>query len=352
MTLVNILGCQGQSESHSPDDKNIQYTGRIDFANPQKPRLIGAGAYFELKFIGKSCSVTLEDQGLQYNYIAAVIDGNYKRIKVTKDKSQYEIATDLKKGEHTLLICKATEALIGYVAFAGIQCGEIIPLGKTYARKIEFIGNSITSGTAMDLSEVPCGKGVWHDQHNAYLAYGPLTARALNANWLLSSVSGMGISRNWNNEGPTIPQVYDHLYLDVNSKIEWNAQTYVPDVVSICLGTNDFSDGDGSYDRKKLDSAKFVNAYTGFVRHIRERYPNAPICLLNSPAISRENNEKLSQYLSAVIEQMYKLYQDNNFYKFEFPHNYSGGCDGHPNMEEHQKMSDELVVFFKKVMNW
>jgi hypothetical protein len=56
--------------------------------------------------------------------------------------------------------------------------------------------------------------------------------------------------------------------------------------------------------------------------------------------------------LSAVIEQMYKLYQDNNFYKFEFSHNYSGGCDGHPNMEEHQKMSDELVVFFKKVMNW
>jgi lysophospholipase L1-like esterase len=280
------------------------------------------------------------------------MDGAYQRIKVTNDKTKYEIAKDLKDTEHTLLLCKATEAMIGYVDFAGIQCGEIIPLNKVYTRKIEFIGNSITSGTGLDLSEIPCDKGVWHDQHNAYLAYGPVTARALNANWLLSSVSGMGMSRNWNNEGPAFPQVYDHLYLEVNSKVEWNANTYIPDLVSICLGTNDFSDGDGSYDRKQLDSAKFVSTYIGFVKHIRERYPKAQICLLTSPAIDQKNNVKLSAYLSAVIKYMQEAENDPNVHKFAYVHKYSGGCGGHPNKEEHQKMSDELVPFFKKIMNW
>jgi lysophospholipase L1-like esterase len=353
MTFFNFLGAKGQSVVHSPNNNSIFYTGRIDFSNPEKPRLVGAGSYFELKFKGTSCSVLFENTGDQYNYIAIVLDGEYKgRVRTTQKQQKYEVATNLKDTEHTLLICKATEALIGPLDFKGIQCDEILPFNKTFVRKIEFIGNSITSGTGLDLSGVPCGKGVWHDQHNAYLAYGPVTARALNANWLLSSVSGMGMLRNWNNEGPALPQMYDHLYLDANSKMVWEPKFYVPDLISICLGTNDFSDGDGSYDRKKLDSTKFVNAYIAFVKHLRERYPKAPICLLTSPSIAPENNIKFSAYLSAVIHYMKETEQDNNFYKFEFKHNYSGGCDGHPNAEEHQKMSDELVPFYKKVMNW
>jgi lysophospholipase L1-like esterase len=314
---------------------------------------VGAGSYFELKFKGTLCNIFLENPGTDYNYIAIVLDGEYMgRTKVTRDQHAYEIASNLKDSEHTLMICKATEALIGVLEFTGIDCGDILPLTKTYTRRIEFIGNSITSGTGLDLSGTPCDKGVWHDQHNAYLAYGPVTARALNANWLLSSVSGMGMLRNWNNEGPAFPKVYDQLYLDPTSKLMWDAQNYVPDLISICLGTNDFSDGDGSYDRKKLDSAKFVNAYVLFVKHLRDRYPKVPICLLNSPAISKENNVKLSAYLSEVIRYMKDIEHDDNLYQFAYAHNYSGGCGGHPNAAEHQKMSDELLPFFRKVMNW
>ena len=121
----------------------------------------------------------------------------------------------------------------------------------------------------MDTSEIPCGSGVWYDHHNAYLAYGPLIARELNADWLLSSVSGIGMFRNWNSPGPTMPEVYQNLYLNTDSTVVWNAQTYIPDLISICLGTNDFSDGDGSYERTDLDSATFVNRYIQFVKFIR-----------------------------------------------------------------------------------
>ena len=51
-------------------------------------------------------------------------------------------------------------------------------LQRPNAPLIEFIGNSITCGAAADPSEVPCDAGVYHDQHNAYAAYGPRVARA------------------------------------------------------------------------------------------------------------------------------------------------------------------------------
>ncbi len=359
MITLSFSDLQGKSNPqpaiHTPDNKNIQYTGRIDFSNPKKPRLVGAGAYFEFKFKGTSCTILFEDQSLdkKYNYIAISIDGKYQgRIKVSFNKTRYEVAKNLKDSIHTLLVCKATEAMIGYLDFTGIECDEILPLGKSYQRKIEFIGNSITGGTGLDASEIPCDSGEWHDQHNAYLAYGPHTARALNANWLLSSVSGIGVSRNWNSEGPTMPEVYEHTYLDKNSSLLWNAKTYIPDLISICLGTNDFSDGDGSYNRKELDSARFVSAYMGFVKRIRERYPQAQICLLTSPVFSGDKERKLFNYLSAVKQHMQAVEHDNKIHLFTFSKAYSSGCTGHPNKEEHQTMAEELVPFYKRVMGW
>lgn len=311
VTLLLAINCQKISSTHQnlypPNNPNIHYTGRIDFSDPQKPKLSGAGAYFQVKFKGSACEILLEDQNLDdnHNYISVVIDGKYQgRMKISKDQTKYQVAKNLNNTDHTLLICKATESQNGYIEFSGISCSELLPFKNEHRRKIEFIGNSITCGMGMDASEVPCGSGVWYDQHNAYLAYGPLIAQELNADWLLSSVSGIGMTRNWNSHGPTMPDVYQNLYLNIDSTVTWNAQTYIPDLISICLGTNDFSDGDGSYQRVALDSAKFVNCYIQFVRFIRNRYPKAQICCLSSPTVTGEKGIKLRNYLSAVIEYL------------------------------------------------
>ncbi|MBK8391465.1 MAG: hypothetical protein IPL23_20155 [Saprospiraceae bacterium] len=59
---------------------------------------------------------------------------------------------------------------------------------------------------AADTSEYPCNSGFYHDQHNAYMAYGPRTARALGLDFVLSSVSGIGIYRTWNMESQICPK--------------------------------------------------------------------------------------------------------------------------------------------------
>ena len=360
LSAINIFLFTGQQallsqpSLHTPDNKFIQYTGRIDFSNPQKPRLSGAGAYLQAKFKSSSCSVLLEDQNLSnnHNYISIAIDGKYqKRIKLVKDNTEYEIAKNLEDTVHTLIVCKATEAQIGYVDFLGLLCTEILPPEKSRERKIEFIGDSITCGMGLDISEIPCNSAQWYDQHNAYLAYGRLVADKLNADWLFSSVSGIGVTRNWNSPGPTMPDVYDHIFLDTNSPI-WDANQYTPDLVSICLGTNDFSDGDGTYKRDKLDSAKFISDYIRFIKHIRARYPHAQICCLTGPMFSGEKSARLAEYLSAIVKHMHEVENDNKVHLFKFAGSYSKGCDSHPDRQEHEKMAEELLPFLKKVMNW
>jgi lysophospholipase L1-like esterase len=340
---------------YKPDNPFIRYTGRIDFSNVQKPRLCGAGSYFHFKFKGTCCNILLEDQNLDnnHNYIAVVIDGQYQgRIKVYKEKTQYQVAENLAYKDHTLLVCKATEAEIGYIDFTGVSCKEILPCEKNNQRKIEFIGNSITCGMGMDLTDIPCDSGAWYDQHNAYIAYGPLIARALNADWLLSSVSGIGITRNWNSDGPTMPQVYQNINLDTISSTLWETTNFIPDLISICLGTNDFSDGDGSYQRAPLDSTRFVNDYIRFLKFIRVRYPQAQICCLTSPMHSGEKSKRLRSYLTAVVEHIKKVKKDNNIHLFIFSRSYTNGCFLHPDKEEHQKMAEELLPFYRKVMGW
>lgn len=340
---------------HLPDNSNIRYCGRIDFENPLKPKLISSGSYFTFSFTGTSCTISFENQyeDTGYNYISVECDGKYLgRIKIVKGQQKYVVATGLTNESHTLLICKATEAICGYIELINIECNSIAASSVFPKHRIEFIGNSITCGAESDTSFVGCGKGNWHDRHNAYFAYGPNIARALNADWTLSSVSGMGLTRNWNTEGPALPAFYDNLYLDGDSTKLWNKLKYNPELVAICLGTNDNSDGDGSYDRKPLDSTTFVNAYILFVKHIRRLNPSATICLINSPVFDGDLRNRFQSYFDTIVNTIKQETGDQKIFSFSYLKKYEGGCGGHPNTDDHKKMADELLPFLKKITGW
>ena len=124
--------------------------------------------------------------GKNHNYLEIAIDDTVLyRLQTKGKRDMIRVAKGLQDGIHTIVIAKNTEANIGYLEFVGLRCKALLPLPPKPERKIEFIGNSITCGASADESEIPCGKGVWQDQHNAYLAYGPRTARNLNAQWIL-----------------------------------------------------------------------------------------------------------------------------------------------------------------------
>ncbi|HEY0058552.1 MAG TPA: SGNH/GDSL hydrolase family protein, partial [Flavisolibacter sp.] len=215
---------------------------------------------------------------------------------------------------------------------------------------IEFIGNSITCGAAADPAEVPCGTGAYHDQHNAYYAYGPRLARTLGANFMLSSVSGIGIYRNWNSSGPAMPAVYGQADFGPGNR-PWDFGKYSPKIVSIALGTNDFSNGDGKTERLPFDSAAFVTAYISFVQTVRTNYPRAQMVLLSSPMVQGTRRTLLQNCLTAVKGKVDALYPaDPNVALFFFKPMQARGCTGHPSVEDHALLAEELTPFFATLL--
>jgi lysophospholipase L1-like esterase len=280
------------------------------------------------------------------------MDGVYqKRLKISKGNSPAIVLTAGADGKHTVWIYKATEAQTGPIFIQKVEGKNIRSISPASAPLIEFIGNSITCGAAADPSEVPCGQGVYHDQHNAYMAYGPRVARALNTNFILSSVSGIGIYRNWNSDGPTMPQVYEKTDFQNESTRQWNFKTYTPKVVSIALGTNDFSNGDGKKPRLPFDSAAFVSNYNSFVKLVKTKYPQVQIALLSSPMINGRNRTLLQNCLTAVKSATDLANPaDKPVAVYFFAPMQARGCSGHPNVEDHGIMASELLPFFRKLL--
>ena len=79
----------------------IQYTGRIDFSNPQLPRFWQPGVYIDFSFEGNDCAIILNDEvlyGTKHNYIEIVLDGKAKRIKTTKKRDTIFVAQNVGEG--------------------------------------------------------------------------------------------------------------------------------------------------------------------------------------------------------------------------------------------------------------
>jgi lysophospholipase L1-like esterase len=335
----------------------FEYQGRVEKLKDNKAMLIGSASSVSFDFKGNSCSISLQsiDSWEHQNYVSLELDGQYiGRIKIEKgEMKSYPVKVSVAKKTHHLSIYKATEAANGGVLFAGTTAKLINNTTPKNKKKVELIGDSITCGYGNDDSTIPCGSGDWFDQHNAYWAYGPVLSRALNIDFVLSSVSGYGMYRNWNDEHldePIIPDVYENLYLNKDSSKPYDF-AFQPDLVSICLGTNDLSDGDGKKARLPFNEEKYVANYIDFIKTVYKHAPNTRIVLLNSPMVSGERNVTLVKCLKKVIQAFENDKNHKPIALFEFQPMNPKGCGFHPDIADDKVMAEQLISFYKKLLN-
>ena len=334
----------------------ITYHGRTLTNTANEVDLIGAASYAELQFLGKSCTFSLINHAEKndYNYVAVELDGEYKgRFKVSDTiASPLTIKVNNRNKWHQMRIFKATEAQNGIVTVKNVSAARIKNAPVATKKRIEFIGNSITSGMGNDLKEIPCGNGSkWYDQHNAYWSYATRVAQGLNVDFMLSSISGAGIYRNWNSDGPTVPQQYKNTYLRLDSLQQWDFTRYTPDIVSIALGTNDLSLGDGKTPRLPFDEKTYVTTYIEFIKTIYTNYANTQIVLLNSPMVDGNKGQILTGCLKKIqAAVMVEMPEKKPIKVFEFKAVPATGCSGHPTKEEHAMMAQQLLPFMQGVL--
>jgi hypothetical protein len=351
------------------DNNKIQYSGRISFADPKKPKFSAPGVYIKAKFKGTSCTVFFNDQFLWggKNYYDVIIDNITYKVTPVAGVSMYKIASNLSNGTHTVTFVKRTESSIGNCEFLGFRFGEIQSLPAKPTRKMQFIGNSISCGSGNEAANnsAQCSEDGWgQPYHNNYLAFGPVMARTLNAEYHVTAVSGIGAYRNYSGQydARTMPQVYDLLYLESNApSITWNVNQFVPDAIVIELGTNDFSPGDPSFEPGRvpyIDSATYVDTYKAFVTTLRGYYPNAHIFCLSSPMLgdgwpnaSDKSATNLKNDLTGVVNY-FNNNGDSKVHKFFVTHINGTGCGTHPSAAQHADIAFEVGNYVKSVMGW
>lgn len=339
--------------SAMPKDPAYLLKGRTEVLANNHIALISPASSVSFGFRGEKCTINLraEDTYQHHNYAVVEVDGQYySRNKILPAGTKIFVMVPGTKN-HTVTVYKATEAGVGTVVLTGVE-GTLTPAMNRPKKKIAFIGDSITVGMGNDNDEMPCGTGEWYDQHNAYYSYAPITARALNTDYVVSAVSGIGMYRNWNDEHKDeaiMPDVYENLYLNKDAAKKYDFD-FAPDVTCIALGTNDFSDGDGKKPRLAFNEEKYVANYIAFINTVYKHAPQTQVVLLNSPMVSGAKAETFVKCLNRIKETVNKQGGHKPVQVFTFTEVIPKGCGYHPQIEDDKAMAAQLTPYLKTLL--
>ena len=333
----------------SPADKHILYTGRISFANPERPAWNFPGIQIIAAFEGTSLRMMAKPQS---GYFMAQIDGAepFKVAFRSKQDSLVSLATALPYGRHIVRLMYIIEGYEFYPEFWGFVLDKgcsLVDAPALPSRKIEFIGNSITCGYG--------NEGCVKEEHfeyeteNHYYSYASITARNLDAQHWVVARSGIGAYRNYGGpkEGTPrscMPVQYEYTGYAYDSDLrknagfdseKWDFSRFQPDVICINLGTNDLSTN--NYSLKLLKEG-----YQKLLKLVRKNNPKAKIVFLTGTMLDEVATEA-------------KKAGDKEVYRFDMTPMAGEewiGNDWHPNIYQDEKMAVELTAWLRSLMQW
>lgn len=328
---------------------HIQYTGRIDFSTPDAPVFSWPGTMIRTGFTGRSLALVMDDH-YGMNYFNVFLDQDWENpivIKGEKGRKTYLIADNLTDGEHLLTLTKRTEGEEGATTFYGIllaEDGELTAPPPRPERRIEFFGDSITSGMGNEAPED--GPDDNKAEKNNFLAYGAITARNLNAEYVSTSQSGVGLMASFVNF--TMQEFYDQLSAINNNDSVWDFSRWTPHVVVINLFQNDSALVEQRLNPVPTDEQR-VAVYYDFIKRIRSHYPEAFIVCTLGTMDAAKPGSPWPDYIHAAVEQWKTETADERIdvMIFEFK-----GFYKHPRVHHHQENAEVLTAFIKEKMDW
>src|SRR4029077_6597241 len=204
--------------------------------------------------------------------------------------------------------------------------GRLLPAEAWPERRLLFVGDSVTCGEAIDRAH-DCADA--HDAaatSNGYQSYGMLLARAVGAQAHLVCYGGRGLVRDWRGKTNVLngPQLFDAALPIDGHPSPWDHAAYLPDVVVVSLGTNDFNLDLGPFP----DREAYVTAYASFVRAIRGRYPAAQLLLTEGAIVNDEKDPARPQktVLRGYIAETVRRVSDPRVQAIESTHYAGDAC--------------------------
>ena len=316
-------------------------------------RLGFTGTTFHFRMHGSSLAMRVKASTDEVYFDLGVDGAEPVRLRTHSGEGDYNLFHESSAGDHVLEITRRSESWQGTCEVIGFDLGTdglLLAPPELPARKLMFIGDSITCGAALDIrtNDPLTGKTAHGDEtSNARLSYGKILARRLNAQCVLVSYGGRGVIRDWQGirKINNAPQFYE-LALPDDPSCLWQQNSYAPDAIAICLGTNDFNQG-------VPDENEFVNAYVEFVRKIRRDSPQARIFLLDSPILFDPPGKTPKRtVLHAYLEEIATTIDQPQVQLATVSHYEGIPGNGHPTRADHEAIASELEPQFRAALKW
>jgi lysophospholipase L1-like esterase len=354
-TIITLLGAGGCAPRLAgPADPRIAVMGRVDRSDPARWRIGYPGVTLRVAFEGPTLLMRASCSTAACRVGVTVDGGSPRVVRVASGDSWMALADALPEGPHAIEVVTRTEAWQGILGVRAFQAprGRLLAARPWPARRMLFIGDSVTCGEAIDRG-ADCA--IAHEPAagaNGDLSYGMLLARALGAQAHLICYGGRGLIRDWRGRRDVAngPRLFDLAVADDRPRAFWDHAGYLPDVVVVSLGTNDFNLALGAFPARE----EFVTAYVAFVRAIRARYPAAPVVLTEGAIVNDEDDPQrpqkaaLREYLGETARRL----ADGRVTVFPAQHYPGDACNPHPTREQHAAMARDLEPAIRRVTGW
>ena len=239
--------------------------------------------------------------------------------------------------------------------------GNALPASPPRTRKIELLGDSISAGYG---SRGHAALNAAHEcpvnditSGNMY-TYNWKIAEAFNAQLIPIAWSGKGMFQNCCDEGERMPAYWYQTLAGSSAggpggsfpqpgratPSTWDFSQYVPDLIIINLGTNDFG-----HDSGPAWEANFSKTYTEWCLNATKIYknPKLPIFVAQGPM---NTDDKLYAALNASITAINGAGGNATYLNLKGPP--CDGCGGHPGVEGHAGMAKMAIPQIARVMGW
>jgi lysophospholipase L1-like esterase len=329
----------------TPNDSRINYYGRFDFTDSAKPGCSWSGAIIEASFPGPTIGMRMEYANAFYDI---EIDGKLDTVISIGSGKDFIFRRNLSEQVHTVRIRLRSENHWGAGIFSGLYLAngkQLSPPPAKPNRKIEFIGDSYTAGYGIESSSRTCSSDQLNKYTNVNRAFARLVTESFHAQSIILGWSGAGMVRNYGEStkrsSAPYPVHYDQTLGEAGGGGKWDYSKWIPELVVICLGTNDYST------TPNPDDSMYVGDYHKFITRVLTNYPAASVLCVSTGEGSFENNVK------KVVAEEHSMFNHPKVYFAAYPGSReNSGCDWHPSINDNVKVAAALVDTIMKKLSW
>jgi hypothetical protein len=241
---------------------------------------------------------------------------------------------------------------------AVVTDGRLLPAPQPSARRIEFLGDSLTAGygagfdapvNASSGGYLSCGAGELIN--DVSMTYGALLCANFSADCNWEAVSGVTLMAG----NPNLPMYWA---VELGGMLEWKSGVLpfnatldaTPQAVVVNLGENDWNANCGS---TPACIAKFTAAYVAFVEHLSAAYGDAAAKSIRFFATIGPHEKGQSVGILPAVAQLQGLGYKASFLNATVDSSlYPPGCGGHPGPSIHRASFEAAQPVIAAAMGW